>query len=60
MPAKGTQEKTPPGMNCHAMLHRRDPPFAIDELRELLRPRAAWATAFREMARRGDDVILDG
>lgn len=24
--------------NCHAMLHRRDPPIAIDELRDLLRP----------------------
>lgn len=24
--------------NCHAMLHKRRPPFSIDELRDLLRP----------------------
>ena len=23
------------------------------------RPRAGWASAFREMARRGDDILLD-
>lgn len=53
------QDLRPVCPNCHAMLHRRDPPYTIDELRELLRPRAGWALAFREMARRGDDVMLD-
>lgn len=24
------------------------------------RPRAGWATAFREMAQKGDDTLLDG
>jgi 5-methylcytosine-specific restriction enzyme A len=27
--------------NCHAMLHRRDPPFTIEEMRRLRRPRSA-------------------
>ncbi|MGH8258774.1 MAG: hypothetical protein ACREUG_03690, partial [Steroidobacteraceae bacterium] len=26
--------------NCHAVVHRRDPPLSPDELRELLRKRA--------------------
>lgn len=26
----------------------------------VVRPRAEWAAAFREMARRGDDLLLDG
>lgn len=28
-------------------------------IRPAARPRAAWAVAFREMARRGDDRLLD-
>jgi antitoxin MazE len=29
-------------------------------IRPAKRPRAGWAAAFEEMARRGDDVLLDG
>ena len=29
-------------------------------IRPAKRPRASWAAAFREMARRGDDALLDG
>ena len=29
-------------------------------IRPAARPRAGWAAAFREMARRGDDAPLDG
>jgi antitoxin MazE len=28
-------------------------------IRPVKRPRAGWAAAFREMARRGDDALLD-
>ena len=28
-------------------------------IRPLKKPRAGWAAAFREMARRGDDALLD-
>ena len=29
-------------------------------IRPVKRPRQGWAVAFREMAQRGDDVLLDG
>ena len=29
-------------------------------IRPVKRPRASWAAAFQEMARRGDDALLDG
>ena len=29
-------------------------------IRPVKRPREGWAVAFREMAQRGDDVLLDG
>ena len=29
-------------------------------IRPAKRPRAGWAAAFQEMARRGDDALLDG
>ena len=31
-----TKDLVPVCPNCHAMLHRRDPPYAVDELRELI------------------------
>jgi hypothetical protein len=43
--------------NCHAMLHRRDPPFAIEELKALRNPRAGWAAAFQDAAQDVNDQL---
>jgi antitoxin MazE len=44
------------GLSGEVELHVEDGALVI---RPVKRPRAGWATAFQEMARRGDDALLD-